>query len=261
LFLMKVKVAVLQYDVPYDTDDSFKKLSEMVLQASWAGAKLVVAPETAVGNYNEIKERSVDYFSPLAEIAANNSVYLATSYYINDKGKFFDQGQIIAPDGKSVLSHRKIYLAKSEIEDKIENSNTLGVERSEIGNLSMLICKDGFNKYSHFLYDKLGQLAADIICIPSWSLGWKEMNIQEYIKALFVYGAFASRAFVLVAGNLNKSTNSFGRSLIISPVRGVLKEGSVDRKEIIYEDLDLGEVKKAREFDSWWQPKKKVETK
>jgi len=37
-----------------------------------------------------------------------------------------------------------------------------------------------------------------------------------------------------------------------------LKEGSPDKEEILIEELDLEEVKKAREFDSWWQPKKRV---
>jgi predicted amidohydrolase len=259
---MKVKVAVLQYEIPQSRDDSFKKLSELVLQASWAGSKLVVAPETAVGVLSEIKGEEVDLLARLAEIASDNGVYLATSYYTKDKGKFYNQGHIVSPEGKSVVSHRKMYLAKPEAEeDKINPGNNLKVGKSDIGNLGMLICKDGFNKYSHFLYERLNKLSAEIVCIPTWSLGWKEMNTQEYIKALFVYGAFASRAFVLMSGNLNVKTNSFGRSLIISPIKGVLKEGSTDRKEILYEELDLDEVKKAREFDSWWQPKERVEIK
>jgi predicted amidohydrolase len=122
----------------------------------------------------------------------------------------------------------------------------------------MLICKDGFNKYSHFLYEKFNELGAEVICIPSWSLTWDEMNTQEYIKALYVYGAFASRAFVLVSGNLNVSTGSFGRSLIVSPVNGVLKEGSVNHKEILVDELDFSEVVRAREFDLHWQPEKRI---
>jgi predicted amidohydrolase len=256
---MKVKVAVLQYDVPEETEASFKKLEEMVMQAAWAGAKLIVAPETAVGELAKIKDDDVDYLPRLSDIAKKHDVYLAISFYIREKGKFFERGHIISPKGKSVVSHRKIYLAKPEVEADIQGGNTLESASTDIGKLGMLICKDGFNRYSHFLYEKLNDLGAEITCIPTWSLGWKELNSQEYIKALYVYGAFASRSFFLVSGNLNKTTDSFGRSLIISPVRGVLKEGSVNHKEILYEELDLDEVKKAREFDSWWQPKKKVE--
>jgi len=259
---MKLKVAVLQYEVPEESDASFKKLDELVSQATWANAKLVVAPETAVGDVGELKEKDVNYLPRLVEIAKKNKIFLSTSFYTKDKGKFFNQGHIISPEGKSVVSHRKMYPAKPEIENiGVVAGSSLEVKKTEIGKLGMLICKDGFNKYSHFLYDKFNTLGAEIICIPTWSIGWKEINTQEYVKALFVYGAFTSRAYVLMSGNLNKSFNSYGRSLIVSPIRGVLKEASTDRKEILYEELDLDEVKKAREFDTWWQPKKRVEIK
>jgi len=258
---MKVKVAVLQYDVPEDSDASFKKLNEMVMQASWAGASLIVAPETAVGGFKEVKERDTDYLARLSEIVKKHKVFLATSFYTKKDNKLYNQGYIIAPSGKSVLHYRKLYLAKPEVDDGITSGNKLGIADTQIGKLGMIICKDGFNKFSHFLYEKLNFLGAEIICIPSWSISWSQMNTQEYIRVLYTYGAFASRSFVLLSGNLNISSNSFGRSLIISPIRGVLKEGSTNHKEILYEELDLDEVKKAREFDSWWQPKKKVDIK
>lgn len=257
--IMKVKVAVLQYEVPEDTDASFAKLDEMVGNATWSGAKLIVAPETAVGNVKELKE-GTDHLTRLCEMSQKHGVFLATSFYTLEKGEIYNQGYIVSPQGKPVLSHKKIYLAKPEIEESnVKRVNKLEVAQTEIGKLAMLICKDGFNKYSHFLYEKLNKLGAEIICIPTWSLGWKEMDTQEYIKALFVYGAFASRSFVLMSGNLNRKTNSFGRSLIVSPIRGILKEGSVDHKEIIVEEIDLTEVEKARKFDSWWQPAKKAD--
>ncbi len=259
--VMKVKVAVLQYDCPEDVEESFRKLNEMVGQASFMGAKLVVTPETAVGNLKEVKSSDVDYKDRLSDMAKRNRVYLATSYYKKEAKKYFNQGKIFDPKGNDILSHKKIYPTKLELEDEIESGSAIEVVDTEMGRLGMIICKDGFNKYSQFLYQKLADLEVDIICVPSWSLGWKEMDTQEYIKGLYAYGAFLSRAYLFIAGNLNVSTNSFGRSLVISPIRGVLKEGSINRREIIMEEIDLDEVKKAREFDSWWQPKKKIEIK
>lgn len=256
---MKIKVAVLQYDVPLPTDESFKKLEELIGKAEWMGAKLVVAPETAIGDAGEVMDTGIDYFPRLSELVKKFKVYLVTSYYKKVGKKFFNQGYILNPDGKIVVDHQKLYPAKDEIENiGIVAGGSLQSKKTDIGNLGMLICKDGFNKYSHFLYEKFGQLETDIICIPSWSIGRKEINIQEYVKSLFTYGAFISRSFILLAGNLNKETNSFGRSLIISPINGVIKEASTDKKEILIEELDLDEVKKAREFDSGWQPKKRI---
>jgi predicted amidohydrolase len=253
---MKTIIAVLQYDVPEKTNDSFVKLDEMVNKAVKLGARLVVAPETAIGDGIEVKETGVDYFSRLAELAYKHRVYLSTSFYRKIDIGMINQGYIIDPDGKSLLEYKKIYPAKPEVENlSVVAGNEIRVVETEIGKLGMLICKDGFNRYSHFLYEKLGELGAEIICIPSWSIGWKEMNTQEYFKSLYVYGSFASRAYVLMSDCTNTMFNSFGRSLIVSPIRGVLKEGSIDKEEILIEELDLDEVKKARQFDSWWQPK------
>ncbi len=258
---MKIKVAVLQYEVPDSSEAEYKKLSEMTTQAVWSGAKLVVAPETALGELAKVEGVDTDRKEELIKIAKDNNVFLCTSFYFKDKDKIYNQGYIVSDEGEIVLDHRKIYLAKPEIEESVSMGDSLKVVDTKIGKLGMILCKDGFNKYSHFLYDKFNDLGAEIICAPAWSIGWKGMNTQEYVKALFVYGSFASRAYLLMSGNLNKIHDSYGRSLIVSPIRGVLKEGSVEHKEILYEDLDLDEVKKAREFDSWWQPKKKIEVK
>lgn len=259
---MKVRVAVLQYEVPDGVENEVNKLQEMIAQASWSGAKLVVAPETALGELAKVKEDGIDRKSEMIKLAKDNHVYLCTSYYSKEKDKIYNQGYIVDDSGKVILKHKKIYLAPPEQEEKVSPGDSIQVVETKIGRLGMLLCKDGFTKYSHFLYQKFNDLGAEIICAPTWSIGWKNtVGNDEYVKALFTYGSFISRAYVLMSGNLNKSTESFGRSLIISPVTGVLKEGSRDKKEILSEEIDLDEVKRIKEFDSWWQPKKKVELK
>lgn len=257
---MKQKIAIAQYNVPEKIADSFVKLNELARNASKKGAVLLVAPETAVGMLADVKEVSTDYYLPrLQKIAHDQSITIATSFYTRSDDSYFNQGYIVSSSGDVVHQHKKVYLAPPEREnDGITGGKELTVSQTELGKLGMLICKDGFNRYSHFLYKKLNEMGVQIICIPTWSLKWDEMNTEEYIKALFVYGAFASRAYVLVSGNLNKETKSFGRSLIISPVRGVLREGSTDKEELIIEEVDLDEVEKARKLDSWWQPTKNL---
>jgi len=259
---MKVSVAVLQYDVPMSTDESFAKLEEMVQKAVGHKAQLIVTPETAVGDSNEVKKTGVDYFSRLSEISKKYEIYLATSYYKLEQNKLFNQGYIFNPKGLSIVKHKKIYPAKPEVDDLgIISGNGIEVKNTEIGNLGMLICKDSFNHYSHFLFEKFDELKTDIICVPTWSIGWKKalgVSNDEYVRAFNVYGSFLSRAYVLMAGNQNKNFDSFGRSLIVSPIEGVLKEGSSDKEEILYEILDLDIIPKAREFDSWWQPSKRL---
>jgi predicted amidohydrolase len=256
---MKVKVGVAQYEAPEVVQESIKKLEEMAKKAKQAGAELVVMPETAIGMLGDVKEAATDYLPELQRIARTCEIAVATSFYIKDNGKYFNQGYLVSPEGEVWNKHRKIYLAPPEREqDGISEGREVKVAKAKMGKIGMLICKDGFNKYSHFLYEKLNKLGAEIVCVPTWSLGTWEINTQEYVKALYVYGAFMSRTFVLLSGNLNKSTKSFGRSLIISPIDGVIKEGSVDKEEILVAEIDLEQVKHARAFDAWWQPKERV---
>lgn len=70
---MKVKVAVLQYDVPEKTGDAVVKLDEMVENAA-GGAGLIVAPETAIGEVGEVKETGVDYLSHLTALAKKHGI-------------------------------------------------------------------------------------------------------------------------------------------------------------------------------------------
>lgn len=254
---MKQKVAVAQYKVPLSIENSISKLSEIADRASKDGVQLLVAPETSIGMLADVKSVGKDYLSDLRMICRSCEIAIATSFYSEDKGKYVNQGYIVSPEGEVLHSHKKIYLAPPEKDnDGIQSGKTLGVSDTTLGKLGMLICKDGFNKYSHFLYEKFGEENVEVVCIPTWSIVWDEMDTSEYVKGLFVYGAFSSRSFVLVTGNLNKG--SFGRSLIISPIKGVLQEGSQDKEELLIEEIDLDEVKKAREFDEWWQPRKNI---
>lgn len=256
---MKLTVAVIQYDVPHNPHDSATKLAQLVKSAVNKGAKLIVAPETAIGEGGLARDTGVDFFGQLSDIARKYQAYLATSFYRKEREGFFNHGYIVNPKGEAILDHKKIYIAKPEKDNLgVIPGENVSITKSPIGKLGMLVCKDGFNRYSHFLYERFNKLGAEIICIPAWSIGWKELNTQEYVKSLYVYGAFASRSFILMADCINETFNSYGRSLIVSPVRGVLKEGSVDKEEILIETLDLSEIKKARSFDSWWQPKEKL---
>lgn len=255
---MIIKVAVLQYDVPYNTEESIQALEEMLAKAEWMGAKLVVAPETAIGNFKEVKEKSDNYLPRVKELVKKYQLYFSSSFYQNNKKKIFNQGYLFNPEGETVLEYKKIYPAKTEIDDGVSSGSKLDMADTPIGKVGMLICKDGFNRYSHFLYEKFYELQTDIVCIPTWSISWKEISTVEYIKHMFVYGSCLSRSYILVAGNTNRNTGSFGRSLIINPITGVIKEGSTDKKEILITDVDLNDVENARKFDSWWQPKKRL---
>lgn len=251
----KYIAAVAQYDVPERVVDSTAKLDDVAARAAGRRAELLVVPETAIGELANTKTTAADHLPDVQKIARQRGIAIAVSFYSKDTDRYFNQGYIVSRTGTVVHAHRKIYLAPPERDqDGISPGNDVSVSTSELGRVGMLICKDGFNRYAHFLYDKLYTLGAEVICVPTWSISWPGHDTEEYIKALYTYGAFASRAYVLVAGNLNQETNSFGRSLVVSPLRGVLQEGSRDKEELLLQTVDLHEVEQARQFDMQWQP-------
>ncbi len=255
----KIRVAVVQYDVPMSVESSFVKLDDLTREASRNSVQLLVVPETAIGMLGDVKSVGTDYLSRVQEIAQRNHIAFALSFYRRLNENYVNQGYIVSESGTVLHSTRKVYLAPPERDhDGITPGSEVTVSETPIGRLGMLICKDGFNRFSHFMYERLNQLGCEIMCVPTWSIGWKDFDVIPYVKSLYQYGAFASRAFVLVSGNLNTGTRSFGNSLIISPISGIVREGSPDKEEILIEDIDLNDVKKAREFDSWWQPNVRI---
>jgi predicted amidohydrolase len=253
---MKITIAVCQYEVPLTADDDYKKALSVATQAKELGAKLLVLPETALGMLGEVRDSSVSYFDLIRAIAVKARIAVATSFYHKETdSKIYNMGVVFTDEGKLALSHKKVYLATSEyLTDGVSAGKNVSVTTSRLGNLGMLICKDSFTKYSHLLYKRFGELLADIIIVPAWSLGTHDSEVKEYIKTLQTYGAFISRSFVLVSGNLNKETKSFGQALIIDPISGVLQIGSSDKEELLIETIDLARVKLARQFDKTWQP-------
>ena len=78
---MNLTVAVLQYDVPDKPEKSKEKLEQMVKLAVKKEARLVVAPETAIGEGMVARDTGEDFFPTLSNIAQKHQVYIATSLY------------------------------------------------------------------------------------------------------------------------------------------------------------------------------------
>jgi predicted amidohydrolase len=254
---MKIKVAVAQYVIPEAVEESLAKLESMAQEAKSRGADLIVAPECGLGYWAQLREHDRDFLPDLQSIAKRNSIAISTTFYRKDHSEYFNQGFVVSKTGEVLHSHKKIYIATPEEEENLSCGKDISVVDSYLGRLGMLICKDAFVTHSHYFYEKFFEWETELLCIPMWSLKW-EIFTEEQRKAYIVYAAFRSRAFVVMSSNLNPETGSFGRSMIISPIYGVLQEASADKEELLVQEIDLDEVKQARAYDAWWQPKKKL---
>lgn len=258
----RVKVAVCQYDVPMQAEPAKVKLIEIAGRAKKEGVQLLVAPETAVSDLVDTKKDETDYLPVVQEIARETKIAIATSMYRLESGGYFNHGYVIGPRAEIWVEHKKLYPAPPEIEDGVLSGSSLEVADTPLARMGMLVCKDTFTRYSHYLYEKLGAEKVEIICVPTWSLGWNKTETgkysREYIRTFLEYGAFLTRSFILASGTLNQRFGSYGRAMIISPIRGVIRMGSTDKEELLVEEIDLGEVEDSRAWDEKWQPKERL---
>lgn len=255
--MIKIKIAVAQYEIPESANEALKKVNDVLENAHNENVELIVLPETAIGNLGSIDKIDNEYMNEFCNLAKKYKLSVSTSLYVKENQNIYNRGIIVSQEGKVILKHDKIYLASPENNNhKIKEGNNLNVVNVSNINIGMLVCKDGFNKYSHNLYSQFNAKNTKIICAPTWSITWSNMPTQKYIRTSFEYGAFISRSFVLVAGNTNKG--SFGESMIINPIKGIIKMGSVNKEELLMEIINLDDVQKAREFDKVWQPGKQI---
>ena len=78
-----------------------------------------------------------------------------------------------------------------------------------------------------------------------------------------------SDIYICLSGNVQneittkggETLKAFGHAMIICPLRGVLKEGSEDKEEILYKTLEPKYLKEIRDYDKIWQPKDRLEFK
>ena len=81
--------------VPGLFEGSIEKLNSVVKDASAQKVELLVVPETRIGMLADVKQASTDYLPVLQKIAKDNHIAIATTFAVDDKGKYFNQGYIV----------------------------------------------------------------------------------------------------------------------------------------------------------------------
>ena len=165
-----------------------------------------------------------------------------------------------------VLEQNKMCLPPVDIEQGIESDNIFRTVDTEFGRLAMLSCKDAFYRYTNDLFQELRKAGVDLMLIPTWSLKVNQRSIS-LVREGVIAECNWSDIYVCLSGNvgneivnrIGKKLKAFGHAMIICPLRGVLKEGSEDREEILYETLEPKYLREIREYDKVWQPDERLE--
>lgn len=283
------KVAVVQATpVFFNCEATIEKTCSLILEAAAQDAKLILFPEafipayprglsfgTVVGNRSAAGRRTwqrywanaVDVSGPaietLGEAARQAGVYLAIG--VIERDNQFSQGTLyctllyFGPDGQLLGKHRKLKPTGAERLIWGEgDGSTLTVIETELGKIGGLICWENYMPLARMaMYSK----GVELYLAPT-------ADARDTWQATLRHIACEGRCFVLgcnqfltkdrypadleVLDELDEQPDVMcrGGSVIISPFGEVLAGPLFDREGMLFAELDLSEVVRAKfDFD------------
>lgn len=268
-----VKIAVAQYDISFfnQWSDYVEKLTNWVQTAAEQGAKLLVFPEygsmelaSLFGEdvYKDLNQQlhSMQGLYPQwqalhCQLAKQCDVMILGASFpvLQDDGSFRNRANLFDKNG--LIDYQdKLIMTRFENEQwLIKGTNEVKVIDTDIGKIAINICYD-----SEFPLIAHQQVAAgaNIILVPSCTdteAGFHRVRIGCQARALENQCYVVQSPTFGVADWSEAVDVNTGRASVYTPVdygfpdNGLLVEGSTDKSEWVYAELDLAEIARVRE--------------
>lgn len=277
------KAAVVQAAaVGFDLDRGLDKVDRLAREASDGGAALAVFPEaflpgyprgitfgTVVGertpegrdHFRRYLEAAVDVPGPpvdrLAGIAAESLLHLVIGVVERDGGTLYCTALFFSPEGY-LGKHRKLMPTAAErIVWGFGDGSTMPVFDTPLGRIGAVIC---WENYMPLLRMAMYAKDVQIYCAPT-------ADGRETWLSTMRHVALEGRCFVLSCNQFTRRRDypsdipntlaeapddilSTGGSCIIGPLGDVLAGPARAREEILFADIDLEEIRRAKfDFD------------
>ncbi|KAK4555918.1 Omega-amidase nit3 [Recurvomyces mirabilis] len=263
-----LKLALVQLASGADKHANLSHARQKVLEASKAGANLVVLPECFnspygvkyFAKYSETllpspptKEQSPSYHA-LSEMAKEAKAYLvggSIPEYWEETKKYYNTNLTFGPDGKLLATHRKVHLFDIDIPGKItfRESDVLSpgnkvtiIDLPEYGKIAVAICYD-------VRFPELAMIAARkgafLLLYPgafNLTTGKLHWELQARARAMDnqVYVGLCSPA-----RDMQAEYHAWGHSMVVDPNAEIL--GELEEKEdIVYAELNGERIEEVR---------------
>lgn len=255
-----LKVACVQFSARFDIAENMKIIESMIREAAGKGARFVATPENTdrLGGDPKTKLETAcrqegHPFIPLIEnLSKELNIWIlvgSLGIKISDT-KMANRQFLFSPDGKIVSVYDKLHLFDVDLPngDKYRESDLFtGGDRIvaadiEDFRLGQTICYDVRFAY---LYRALAQNGANILAVPA---AFTVPTGQAHWEVLLRARAIETGSFVIApaqTGEHEGGRKTYGHSLIIGPWGEILAQAAT-AEEIIYADLKLADVEKAR---------------
>ena len=283
-YVAGARVAVVQAaPVVFDVEATLDKVEKLAAEASAGGAQLVVFPEAFVSGYPrgitfgtvvgsrgtegrdhfrrywdssvDIPGRAVDR---LAEIAATHALFLVVGVIEREGGTLYCTATFFSPEGY-LGKHRKLVPTAAErIVWGSGDGSTLAVFDTAIGRVGATIC---WETYMPLLRMAMYAKGVQILCVPT-------ADGRETWLPSMRFVALEGRCYVLSCNQFTRLRDfpadipnelatepddvvCVGGSCIVGPLGEVLAGPAFDGEEILFADVDLDEITRAKfDFDA-----------
>ena len=256
-----MRVALLQYCASQDKAENLARASSLALEAIRGKAQLILLPE--VFNFRgDIKNKELFPFAaekipgPSSEIfislARKNKVSFLLGSIIEKAAEknVYNTSIFINSLGRITAKYRKIHLFDARIGDRIvREEDTFRAGRKaatvKIGafKAGLSICYDlRFPR----MYQDYARRGVEILAVPSC---FTRTTGEAHWETLLRARAIENLAYVLAPDQVGideRGIQAHGHSMIISPWGQIIARGSPSAQEIIFGEISLEEVKKAR---------------
>ena len=268
LLKQPVKLALIQLATGSSKPTNLSSARAKVLEASTAGARIIVLPECFNSPYgcqyfpkyaetllpSPPSEEQSPSFHALSKLAAEAQAYLvggSIPEYDTSSKKYHNTSLTFSPQGKLLATHRKVHLFDIDIPGKITfresevlspgNKVTL-VDLPEYGRIAVAICYD-------VRFPELAMIAARkhaFLCLYpgafNLTTGQLHWELQARARAVDnqLYVGMCSPA-----RDMEASYNAWGHSMIVDPNAEVLAEAD-EKEQIVYADLTEDRLEECR---------------
>jgi nitrilase len=274
--LVTTIAAVQASPVFLDREATIAKIGVLTKEAAAQGAALVVFPEAFVPAYpdwvwrttpwadNEwyarFADQSVEIPSPacdaLGAVAADTGTYLAIGVNERDGGTIYNTLLYFGPDGALLGKHRKLIPTGGErLVWGQGDGSTLSVFDTPFGRIGGLIC---WENYMPLARAAMYQQHVDIYLAPTWDNSDVWVSSMRHIAkegGCYVVGVNSCIRGSDVPADIpgrddlyggDDDWASRGNTVIVDPSGTVAAGPLVEQAGIIYADIDLAQVQKAR---------------
>ena len=267
----KVKIGMTQFACAPDRSDNLKKAKEQIRALAARGAKVICTQELFNGQYfaQIIDYTKYDWAEPadgptnqeLMALAKELDVVIVSCFYeYAMDGVYYNSAAVIDADGKMLGVYRKHHIPEGP--QYIEKyyftpgDSPYIVWKTKYATFGVLICWDEwFPEPTRIMSIK----GADFIFYPS-AIGSEPDNpdldtSQTWMDAIRGHGIH-NNFYVCACNRIGREDAAdgsgfmefYGRSFVSDPWGNILTEGKRNEEDLVVAELDLDEIKRARDI-------------